>query len=169
MVNSVEGPPKFPKPDFNLSRLLEFANVLVAEQTRVEKMRLVREYNQSLNFHEQQHQVASQPIQTETPSNGNGYGSNGQAKKAQLNPEIMQQLQQLVSSGYRIGIEYVDERRFRTNSWISCASIAAFQEGEAIAALENCLAEHGDEYIRLVGIDPNAKRRVMETIIHRPR
>ncbi len=169
VVNSVDGPPQFQKPDFNLSRLLEFANVMVAEQNRVEQMRLVREYNQSLNFHEQQHQIAKQPIQTEIPANGNGYGSNGQAKNGQLSPEIMQQLQQLVSSGYRIGIEYVDERRFRTNSWISCASIGANQEGDAIAALENCLAEHGDEYIRLVGIDPNAKRRVMETIIHRPR
>jgi ribulose bisphosphate carboxylase small subunit len=169
VVNSVEGPPQFQKPDFNLSRLLEFANLMVAEQTRVEKMRLVREYNQSLNFHEQHHQLANQAIQTEIPGNGNGYGSNGQAKNAQLSPEMIQQLQQLVNSGYRIGIEYVDERRFRTNSWISCASIAANQEGEAIAALENCLAEHGDEYIRLVGIDPNAKRRVMETIIHRPR
>ena len=46
MVNSVEGPPQFQKPDFNLSRLLEFANVLVGEQARVERMGLVREYNQ---------------------------------------------------------------------------------------------------------------------------
>ena len=165
VVNSLEGPPQFQKPDFNLSRLLEFANVLVGEQARVERMGLVREYNQSLNFNERQHQPENKPLQT----NANGHSSNGKVQKAQLNPEIIQQLQQLVSSGYRIGIEYVDERRFRTNSWISCASIGANQEKDALAALENCLAEHGDEYIRLVGIDPNAKRRVMETIIHRPR
>jgi ribulose bisphosphate carboxylase small subunit len=30
------------------------------------------------------------------------------------------------------------------------------------------LAEHGGEYVRLIGIDPKVKRRVVETIIQRP-
>jgi carbon dioxide concentrating mechanism protein CcmM len=37
-----------------------------------------------------------------------------------------------------------------------------------IHALEACLDEHGDEYVRLLGIDPKAKRRVFEGIIQRP-
>ena len=34
--------------------------------------------------------------------------------------------------------------------------------------LESCLSEYSGEYVRLVGIDPKAKRRVVETIIQRP-
>jgi carbon dioxide concentrating mechanism protein CcmM len=37
-----------------------------------------------------------------------------------------------------------------------------------VAALEACLAEHSGEYVRMIGIDPQAKRRVAETIIQRP-
>jgi ribulose bisphosphate carboxylase small subunit len=176
VVNSTEGPPVFKKPDFSLTRLIEFGNQMVAEQKRVQDMGLVREYNRSLNFSKSVTQTPPSQYQPSNKTNGQTNptatkieAGNGQVTKAQLTPEIMQQLQQLVSGGYRIGIEYVDERRFRTNSWTSCASIAANREGEAIAALENCLAEHSGEYVRLVGIEPNAKRRVMETIIHRPR
>jgi carbon dioxide concentrating mechanism protein CcmM len=28
--------------------------------------------------------------------------------------------------------------------------------------------EHSDEYVRMIGIDPKAKRRVLETIIQAP-
>jgi carbon dioxide concentrating mechanism protein CcmM len=34
--------------------------------------------------------------------------------------------------------------------------------------LEACLVEHSGEYVRLIGIDPEHKRRVAETIIQRP-
>jgi carbon dioxide concentrating mechanism protein CcmM len=36
------------------------------------------------------------------------------------------------------------------------------------AGLENCIAEHAGEYVRLIGIDTKAKRRVLESIIQRP-
>ncbi len=85
-----------------------------------------------------------------------------------LEGDISEQVRQLVSQGYRIGAEYADERRFQTSSWKSCASIQSKNEREAIAALEACLAEHMGEYVRLIGIDPKAKRRVLEVIIQRP-
>ncbi|MEB3825997.1 ribulose bisphosphate carboxylase small subunit, partial [Phormidium sp. CCY1219] len=72
------------------------------------------------------------------------------------------------AGGYRIGTEHVDERRFRTGSWKSCAPIDSKNESQVISALEECLAEHSGEYVRLIGIDPKAKRRVVETIIQRP-
>lgn len=210
VVNSAEGIPTFPKPDFSLSRLLEFGNLMVEEQKRVQDMRLVREYNQNLRFTELQNadaarvtsidreniktvtrnELANEPTQSHGSDRGNGSGSNtltsnssspprssggigrdrsnGQVDSARLSPEVKEQLQQILNGGYAIGIEYVDERRFRTKSWKSYASIAANGESEAIAALENCLSEHGDDYVRLVGIDPKAKRRVVETIVHRP-
>jgi ribulose bisphosphate carboxylase small subunit len=182
VVNSTEGPPVFKKPDFSLSRLIEFGNQMEGEQKRVRDMGLVREYNQSLNFSQSAAKTPTPP-QPSIPGNGQtnytpyskgeksvtpSQQSNGKIQTANLSPEIIEQVQQLVSGGYRIGIEYVDERRFRTNSWTSCATIGANRKEEAIATLETCLAEHSSEYVRLVGIDPNAKRRVMETIIHRP-
>jgi ribulose bisphosphate carboxylase small subunit len=42
------------------------------------------------------------------------------------------------------------------------------QEEQVLRELENCLAEHAGDYVRLIGIDPKAKRRVMEKIIQRP-
>jgi len=77
-------------------------------------------------------------------------------------------VRQLLSQGYRIGTEHADERRFRVSSWHSCAPIEATKEAEVITALNNCLAEHSGEYVRLIGIDPKNKRRVAEVIIQRP-
>jgi ribulose bisphosphate carboxylase small subunit len=77
-------------------------------------------------------------------------------------------MRQILAQGYRIGIEYVDERRFRTGSWKSSTTSQINGESDAIAAMEACLAEHSGEYVRLVGIDPKAKRRAVEMIIQRP-
>lgn len=174
VVNSAEGPPKFPKPDFSLSRLLEFGNLLVQEQKRIQDMGLVREYNQVLR-NPNQNQTFSTPAPTQTmpvqqpvfqqpvvSSNGSGNGKTG------LSAEVMEQVNQIFSGGYRLGIEYVDERRFRTNSWTSCASLSPEEQESAITAVQHCLKEHSSDYIRLVGIEPKAKKRVVETIIHRP-
>ncbi|MBR8838541.1 MAG: ribulose bisphosphate carboxylase small subunit [Stigonema ocellatum SAG 48.90 = DSM 106950] len=94
--------------------------------------------------------------------------SNGSVPSGKLSPEFIEHVRQLVSQGYHIGTEHADKRRFQTSSWQSCTPIVAKRESEAIAALEDCLAEHTGEYVRLFGIDPKAKRRVMETIIQRP-
>ncbi len=85
-----------------------------------------------------------------------------------LSTDTLGQVRQLLAQGYRVGMEHVDQRRFRTNSWNSCAALQTNQESDAIAALEACLAEHENEYVRLIGIDPNTKRRILETIIQRP-
>ena len=103
-------------------------------------------------------------VKVSNPSNSS-YGG-GTAGK--LSAEMLTRIRQLLSQGYRIGTEHADERHFRTSSWFSCSPIAASNESEVIRALEACLAEHGDEYVRLLGIDPKAKRRVFEGIIHRP-
>jgi carbon dioxide concentrating mechanism protein CcmM len=90
------------------------------------------------------------------------------AKSNRLSSEIVQRVSQLLSQGYRIGTEHADSRRFQTSSWQTCSPIQASRESEAIAALEGCLAEHSGEYVRMFGIDPNAKRRVSEMIVQRP-
>ncbi|MBD2460782.1 ribulose bisphosphate carboxylase small subunit [Oscillatoria sp. FACHB-1407] len=85
---------------------------------------------------------------------------------ASANQDASAEVSRLINQGSRLGIEYVDRRRFRTGSW---QVFGTFQnQQEAIAALNQCLSEHPDDYIRLVGIDPTSRRRVTETIVQRP-
>jgi len=116
--------------------------------------------------------------QTNASSNGfgsNGFGSNGSSsnngyrtQSGPLKPQVVDQVRGLLSQGYRIGMEHADARRFRTSSWHTCPPIQSSRESEVFSALEQCLAEHQGEYIRLIGIDTQAKRRVLEMIVQRP-
>jgi carbon dioxide concentrating mechanism protein CcmM len=98
--------------------------------------------------------------------NGNGHGSN--LANGKLNAETVAQIRQLLASGYKIGTEHVDERRFRTGTWSSCQPIETTSPHEVISALEECIESHKGDYVRLIGIDTKAKRRVLENIIQRP-
>lgn len=99
--------------------------------------------------------------------NGNGNG-NGAVASGSLSAETINQIRQLLANGYKIGTEHVDERRFRTGTWKSCQPIETNSANEVVAALEDCMVSHQGEYVRLIGIDTKAKRRVLETIIQRP-
>ena len=85
-----------------------------------------------------------------------------------LSDEAMQEIRSLLAAGYKVGTEHADKRRFKTKSWKSCSPINSGNELDVVAALEVCLVEHPNEYVRLIGIDSKAKRRVSETIIQRP-
>lgn len=95
-------------------------------------------------------------------SNGNGTG------KGHLSADVVDQIRQLVTRGMKIGIEYADQRRYRTSSWQTATSIQASRDADAIAQVESALADHAGLYVRLVGIDPTAKRRVAELVIQQP-
>ncbi|MEO1590050.1 MAG: ribulose bisphosphate carboxylase small subunit [Cyanobacteria bacterium J06632_22] len=96
-------------------------------------------------------------------SNGNGH--NGSVSVA---GDVAQQVTQLINQGLRISTEYADKRRYRSGAWQTGGAIDARRPADAIAALESQLAEYQGQYVRLVGIDPQAKRRVLETTIQRP-
>ncbi|MEO8890876.1 MAG: ribulose bisphosphate carboxylase small subunit, partial [Coleofasciculaceae cyanobacterium] len=85
-----------------------------------------------------------------------------------LSQDTVEQVRQLLAQGYRIGTEHADKRRFRTGSWQTCSPIESSQVSDVLHGLEGCMTEHNDEYVRLIGIDPKAKRRVLETIIQQP-
>ncbi|ACK69813.1 Carbonate dehydratase [Gloeothece citriformis PCC 7424] len=91
-----------------------------------------------------------------------------QSGNSSLSSEIVSQVRSILSQGLTIGTEHADKRRFKTKSWQSCSPIDSNRESEVLAALDACLQEHQGEYVRLLGIDANAKRRVIETIIQRP-
>lgn len=171
VVNSADKPPEFTKPKFTLERLLEIGNLMAGEQKQVETMRLSREYNQNLYSDRPSPPTEMSPVplaKTPSANNNSKIANTDQPPNSQLASEIIEQLQQLLNSGYRIGIEYADQRRFRTSSWKSAESILASGLSEAIAAIETALQEHTGEYVRLIGIEPKAKRRVVESIIQRP-
>ncbi|MBD1897343.1 ribulose bisphosphate carboxylase small subunit [Coleofasciculus sp. FACHB-129] len=114
------------------------------------------------------------PTQAKATKTANTKSNNGSAQSpantasAQLGGDLAQQVQSLLNQGYKISTEYANERRFRTSSWTSGKAIEARSASEAIAALEAIVAEHPGEYVRLIGIDSKAKRRVLEQIIQRP-
>lgn len=110
---------------------------------------------------------SSQPSSYSSSANG-GSTSSGQSTHSRLSPEIVDQVRQLLAQGCQISTEYADERRFKTSSWQSSGAIQARRESEIVSALEAALNEHSRHYVRLIGIDPKAKKRVLEAIIHRP-
>ena len=111
--------------------------------------------------------VSVRKTSSTTVNNGNGYNGNNHSSNS-LSAEALQDVHSLLAAGYKISTEHANKRRFKTKSWQSCSPIDSNRESEVIAALEACLAEHEGEYVRLIGIDPNAKRRIAETIIQRP-
>ncbi|WP_080805374.1 ribulose bisphosphate carboxylase small subunit [Halomicronema hongdechloris] len=175
-VVNTKTPPTFHKPDFSIQHLLEVGHDMVREQGRVRDMQLVREYNQALrqgspepapspsaqSFYRAYEGVASGNGSQQTPSQH-------RASSTRLDQDTLNQVRQLLNQGYRIGLEHVDERRFRMNSWKSCATLQTDNSDEAAMAMEQCLLDHPQEYVRMIGIDPQKKQRVLEQIIQRPR
>jgi len=102
-------------------------------------------------------------------SNGSGYGSGAQGAGAAggLASELKQEVSNLLRAGYIIGTEHADARRYRSNVWKSCSPINSTNEQEVFSRLQHCLEEHAGEYVRMFGIDPNAKRRISTTTIQR--
>lgn len=183
VVHSDGSPVEFHKPDFSLSHLMEIGNDMVREQDRIGELRLSREYNEVLRTISQPFEPSPPPSTAPSPdpSHSSGeyftyYGStsdtpshpspNGHSSPANLPHELNQEARKILNQGLRLGIEYVDERRFRTGSW-QCFGMYQGSPEEAIAALNDCLTQYPNHYIRLVGIDGD-RRRNQELIVHRP-
>ncbi len=95
-------------------------------------------------------------------------GNGGTSRSAgTLSPEVVQEVRSLLLSGHIIGTEHADTRHYRSNVWKGCSPIASHDEQEVFSRLEHCLNEHSDEFVRMFGIDPKAKRRTATTTIQR--
>ncbi|EFA71760.1 AAA ATPase, central region protein [Raphidiopsis brookii D9] len=170
VVNSMEPPPQFQKPEFTLFHLIEAGNVMVGEQKHVESSHLVAEYNR--RGYQAQSPVKELPT---LQSNHDHNDQNVPNKTLENSPPLslvtldtQEQIRQVLSQGHKITVEYVDKRRFSMGSWQTCGNLHISDYPQAVSALESCLLEHAGEYVRLVVIDPKLKRRVLETIIQRP-
>jgi ribulose bisphosphate carboxylase small subunit len=184
VVNS-DQPLQFGKPTFTLAHLLEVGQQMVEEQRRLQDMRLADQYNRALR--ERTPSTSDSPRRS-NPSFYRAYESteeNGHPEEpgrsepspistpsslrpTPLSQETVSHVQSLLQQGYRIGLEHVDQRRFRTNAWKSCSTVQSANPQEAVTVLEHCLGNYPDEYVRLIGIDPKNKQRVLEHIIQRP-
>ncbi|ESA36821.1 carbonate dehydratase [Leptolyngbya sp. Heron Island J] len=105
---------------------------------------------------------------TSTYSSSRPATANGNGSSTSVSPDLAQQVTQLVNQGYRVSTEYADKRRYRSGAWQTGTPISGNRPSEVIAALKAQLAEHAGQYVRLVGVDPRAKCRVLETTIQRP-
>jgi ribulose bisphosphate carboxylase small subunit len=142
------------------------------------------ESQRSLSWREQvanrlstnQQSVSGQSVSEQSVSGQSvsGQSANGYQMPAANSPvtalpeNIQQPLHRILSQGHRLGIEHVDQRRFRVNSWQSFATFTAPSEAEATASLQACLTQFPDHYIRLISIDRHSNRRMNETIVQRP-
>ena len=99
------------------------------------------------------------PIKNDMPTTYN-------AKSA--SSEVVDHVRQLLAQGYRIGTEHANKRQFQNGGWKTCSPINATSESAVLGELQACLSDHTGEYVRLIGIDPKAKKRVLEKIIQRP-
>lgn len=190
VVNSTKEPPQIPSPRMTLKRLMKLGQAMVNEQRRVQEGHLAEAYNRVLQSPSDGALPSPLPkngaVSTSRPpapaaahdSNGNGankatFASNGSASNGSAAPvapefsEAAQQVRSLLAQGYGVGVEHVDRRRFQTNAWQSFAA-AQRDERQAIATLADCLMQYPEHYVRLIAVDPKAKRRVTETVVQRP-
>jgi carbon dioxide concentrating mechanism protein CcmM len=115
------------------------------------------------------HSHRQPPPSHPSPSlNHPSYATGAAMQTQRLAPEIVQQVRQYLSSGYRIGMEHADARRYRSGVWETCTPIKDTHEQAVFSALERCLSEHGGEYVRMFGIDPQRKQRVGMVTVQRP-
>lgn len=158
IVNSNERPPEFISPDFGLNHLIEVGNSIVREQRRIQELRLVEEYNQGIKPRSSEPVNHSPMPQSSSPI--------GQSSNTRLTPDVVSEINRILSQGDRVGIEYVDKRRFQTGSW-TCYGSFEGNASDAIAALEMCLKEHDRDYVRLVGISKQSRSRLTEMMVQR--
>ena len=82
VVNSAEGKQNFLKPDFRLSRLIEFGNLMVQEQQRVQNSTLVEEYNAGRlnNYQQTPNPAPATPIPNQVANNSTKVENNLQSQ-----------------------------------------------------------------------------------------
>jgi len=115
--------------------------------------------NRSFSRKQSQHRTKHRSVQS---------SQQNRAIPLALPKAIEQPIQEIISQGHRLGIEHVDQRRFRVNSWQSYATINSADKIEALKSVQSCLTQFPNHYVRLISIDRQTKRRMNEIIIQRP-
>ena len=122
----------------------------------------------ALSYPTATHSTATHSTATHSTATHSTANKGAKMQTQRLSPEIVQQVRQHLSQGYRIGMEHADKRHYQSGVWETCTPIKEHNEQAVFSGLERCLAEHEGEYVRMFGIDPKAKRRVGMTTVSRP-
>lgn len=160
----------------------EYNRVLSGGASSASEGSFYRAYNPKDNPSEARGATGDAAAETSVSGNGNGNPqcpmpdssrstsspAHSPTPHSSLPPEVRDQVNNILAQGYRLALEHVDQRRFQTNAWQSGPAISAQDAATASAAVERCLSDHAQDYVRLIGIDPKTKQRVMEQIIQRP-
>ncbi|NJN71907.1 MAG: carbon dioxide concentrating mechanism protein CcmM [Limnothrix sp. RL_2_0] len=102
-----------------------------------------------------------------SPSN-NGTSENQSVGNMSLNADILSQLRGLTAQGCTFTAEHANKRRFKTKSWLSAGFVEGRSADQIMANLNGVLAECQGEYVQLIAVDPNTKKRAAEIIVQRP-
>jgi carbon dioxide concentrating mechanism protein CcmM len=104
------------------------------------------------------------------PASSNGFSSRHQHGQVVplLQADLLDMIQQQLHQGHSIGLEFADARRFKVGSWQSGPTIANRHEAQVLTQVEQFLADHPGDYVRLLAIDPKEKHRQWERIIQKP-
>ncbi len=152
LVNSKEKPPEFQSQQWGLEELMATGEKLEQQQEYIHTLKLAQTYQPEIK------RPSSPPLSPPISS----------ANTAKLGADITAQVQQILQGGYTLGIECADPRRFRTGSWQNCGTVAGESLEAVIHQLQMILEDRPQEYIRLIAIDPQRKRRVVEIVIQKP-
>jgi carbon dioxide concentrating mechanism protein CcmM len=85
-----------------------------------------------------------------------------------VNADLASQVQQLLNQGASIGLEFADQRRYRASSWSTVPTMSGRSAGDIVSTINRFVAEHPSDYVRLIGVDTRAKKRLAEITISRP-
>lgn len=100
--------------------------------------------------------------------NNNGTSENQSVGNMSLNAEILGQLRGLTAQGCTFTAEHANTRRFKTKSWLSAGFVEGRTADQIVSQLSGILAEYEGEYVQLIAVDPNTKKRAAEVIVQRP-
>ena len=98
---------------------------------------------------------------------GRNRSSQSSSSSSSLGGDVSAQIDSLVAQGCGIGIERASKRRFKTKSWLTVGQVEG-SASKVFNAIEQAMAEYPNDYVRIVGVDNNAKRRMTEIIVQRP-
>jgi carbon dioxide concentrating mechanism protein CcmM len=85
-----------------------------------------------------------------------------------VNGEIISQVRGLVAQGCTFTAEHANKRRFKTKSWLSAGFIEGRSVDQVMGNLNAVLVQCAGEYVQLIAVDPNTKKRAAEIIVQRP-
>ena len=93
--------------------------------------------------------------------NGASQATDNSPSSAQLSANAIAWIQTVIQQGHHIGVEYADERRFRSNVWTDGVPIRTGNVSEAITTLSHIAMEHANIHIRLFSIHPKTRQRAI--------